>query len=145
MFGLPAAATKVGNQSSPDMSPFSTLPAGTLPGQRTMQGTRKPPSSTVPLPPANGVWPPSGQVKFSAPLSVREHDDGVVRRARSFELLHHRADDVVELRHARLVDGPAVLRRAHLLVLLGEVGDDVHARRVEPDEERLVVALAPCR
>ena len=29
-----------------------------------------PPSSTVPLPPANGVWPPSGQVKFSAPLSV---------------------------------------------------------------------------
>ena len=52
------------------MSPFSTLPAGTLPGQRTMHGTRKPPSSTVPLPPANGVWPPSGQVKFSAPLSV---------------------------------------------------------------------------
>ncbi|MCY1452395.1 hypothetical protein D9M71_693100 [compost metagenome] len=25
---------------------------------------------TVPLPMANGVWPPSGQVKFSAPLSV---------------------------------------------------------------------------
>ena len=22
------------------------------------------------MPPANGVWPPSGQVKFSAPLSV---------------------------------------------------------------------------
>ena len=52
------------------MMPFSTLPAGTLPGQRTIAGTRKPPSSTVPLPPANGVWPPSGQVKFSAPLSV---------------------------------------------------------------------------
>ena len=52
------------------MIPFSTLPAGTLPGQRTMQGTRKPPSMTVPLPPANGVWPPSGQVKFSVPLSV---------------------------------------------------------------------------
>ena len=33
-------------------------------------GTRKPPSSAVPLPPANGVCPPSGQVKFSAPLSV---------------------------------------------------------------------------
>ena len=70
MFGLPAAATKVGNQSSPEMMPFSTLPAGTLPGQRTIAGTRKPPSSAVPLPPANGVWPPSGQVKFSAPLSV---------------------------------------------------------------------------
>ena len=38
MFGLPAAATKVGNQSSPEMIPFSTLPAGTLPGQRTMAG-----------------------------------------------------------------------------------------------------------
>ena len=50
--------------------PFSTLPAGTLPGQRRIIGTRKPPSSAVPLPPANGVWPPSGQVKFSAPLSV---------------------------------------------------------------------------
>ena len=49
---------------------FSTLPAGTLPGQRTIIGTRKPPSITVPLAPANGVWPPSGQVKFSAPLSV---------------------------------------------------------------------------
>ena len=70
MFGLPAAATKVGNQSSPEMIPFSTFPAGTRPGQRIMQGTRKPPSSAVPLPPANGVWPPSGQVKFSAPLSV---------------------------------------------------------------------------
>ena len=70
MFGSPAAATSVGNQSSPDMMPFSILPAGTLPGQRTIAGTRNPPSSAVPLPPANGVCPPSGQVKFSAPLSV---------------------------------------------------------------------------
>src|SRR5271169_634916 len=70
MFGLPAAATKVGNQSSPETIPFSTLPAGTWPGQRTIAGTRKPPSRPVPLPPANGVCPPSGQVKFSAPLSV---------------------------------------------------------------------------
>src|SRR5208337_1269509 len=70
MLGLPAAATNVGNQSSPENNPFSTLPEGAFPGQRTMQGTRKPPSITVPLPPANGVWPPSGQVKFSVPLSV---------------------------------------------------------------------------
>ena len=70
MLGLPAAATNVGNQSMPDTMPFSTLPAGTLPGQRRIIGTRKPPSSAVPLPPANGVCPPSGQVKFSAPLSV---------------------------------------------------------------------------
>ncbi len=70
MFGLPAAATNVGNQSMPETMLFSTLPAGTLPGQRRIIGTRKPPSSAVPLPPANGVWPPSGHVKFSAPLSV---------------------------------------------------------------------------
>ena len=49
MFGLPAAARKVGNQSMPEMMPFCTVPAGTLPGQRTMAGTRKPPSMTVPL------------------------------------------------------------------------------------------------
>ena len=44
MFGLPAAATSVGNQSRPDMIPFSTVPAGTLPGQRIIAGARKPPS-----------------------------------------------------------------------------------------------------
>ena len=141
MSGLPAAATSVGNQSRPDMSPFSTLPAGTLPGHRTMHGTRKPPSITVPLPPANGVWPPSGQVKFSAPLSVVNTRIVSSSRPQVLELLHDRADDVVELGHPGFVDRPAVLRRPHLLVLLGEVGDDVHPRRVEPDEERLAVAL----
>ena len=50
--------------------PFSTLPAGTLPGQRIIAGTRKPPSNTVPLLCAKGVCPPSGHVKTSVPLSV---------------------------------------------------------------------------
>ena len=72
MFGLPASEANVGNQSSPDTIPFSTLPAGILPGHRIMAGTRNPPSSAVPLPPANGVCPPSGHVKFSAPLSVEK-------------------------------------------------------------------------
>ncbi|MCY1178699.1 hypothetical protein D9M73_190640 [compost metagenome] len=54
----------------PDMMPLATWLAGTLPGQRMIAGTRKPPSITVPLPMANGVVPTSGQVKFSAPLSV---------------------------------------------------------------------------
>jgi len=70
MLGLPAAATNVGNQSSPEIIPFSTLPAGTLPGQRIIAGARKPPSMTVPLLCANGVCPPSGHVKTSVPLSV---------------------------------------------------------------------------
>ncbi len=52
--------------------PFSIFPAGILPGHRIMAGTRNPPSSAVPLPPANGVFPPSGHVKFSAPLSVEK-------------------------------------------------------------------------
>ncbi len=50
--------------------PFSTVPGLILPGQRTMHGTRKPPSKTVPLVALNGVMPPSGQVNTSAPLSV---------------------------------------------------------------------------
>ena len=51
------------------------------------------------------------------------------------------ADDVVELGHAGFLNGPAVLRVAHRFILRREVRDDVHARRVEPDEERLVVGL----
>src|SRR5262245_41953683 len=70
MLGLPAAATKVGNQSKPEKIPFWIESAGTWPGQLKMQGVRKPPSNPVPLPPANGVSPPSGHVKFSVPLSV---------------------------------------------------------------------------
>ena len=50
--------------------PFSTVPGLTLPGQRMIAGTRKPPSNTVPLVARNGVMPPSGQVNTSAPLSV---------------------------------------------------------------------------
>src|SRR5947209_7450233 len=70
MSGLPAAATKVGNQSRPEKRPFCTVSGGMWPGQRAMQGTRKPPSMIVPLDCANGVVPPSGQVKSSVPLSV---------------------------------------------------------------------------
>ena len=70
-----------------------------------------------------------------------EHDDGVVVHAHVLELLHGGADDVVELGHAGFVDRPAILRIAHRLILRREVGDDVHARRVEPEEERLAVGL----
>ena len=66
------------------------------------------------MPPANGVWPPSGQVKFSAPLSVVKTRMRLVGDADVFQLLHHRADDVVELGHPRLVGVPAVLGRLQL-------------------------------
>ena len=44
MSELPAAATSVGNQSSPDMIPFWIVPGLIRPGQRTINGTRNPPS-----------------------------------------------------------------------------------------------------
>ena len=58
---------------------------------------------TVPLPPANGVWPPSGQVKFSVPLSVVNTTMVSFVDAHVLELLHDRADDVVELGHSGFV------------------------------------------
>ena len=141
MFGLPAAATKVGNQSRPEKMPFCTVSAGTLPGQRRIAGTRKPPSRTVPLLCAKGVCPPSGHVKTSVPLSVVKTTMVLSSTPMSFELLHHQADVVVELGHAGFLLGPAVLCVAHRFVLRREVRDDVHARRVEPHEERLAVLL----
>ena len=113
MLGLPAAATKVGNQSRPETMPFSTLPAGTLPGQRMIAGTRKPPSITVPLPPANGVWPPSGQVKFSVPLSVVKAT--MVLSSRPLSLSYFITEPTMSSSCAMPASsiGPAVLRRAH--------------------------------
>src|SRR5208283_3897284 len=70
-----------------------------------------------------------------------EDEDGVLLELVVLELLNDRADDVVELGHSGFVDGPAVLRRAQLLVLLREMGYHVHPGGVQPDEERLAVAL----
>ena len=141
MFGLPAAATKVGNQSRPEKIPFCTVSAGTLPGQRMIAGTRKPPSRTVPLDCANGVWPPSGQVNTSVPLSVVKTTMVLSSTPDVLELLHDQTDVVIELGHAGFFFRPAVLRVAHRLVLGRKMRDDMHARRIEPDEERLVVGL----
>ena len=141
MFGLPAAARKVGNQSSPEMMPFSTLPAGTLPGQRIIAGARKPPSMTVPLLCANGVCPPSGQVKTSVPLSVVKTTMVFSSTPMSLSFFITTPTIVVKLRHAGFVNGPAILGVAHRLVFRREMRDDVHPRRIEPEEERLVVGL----
>ena len=40
MSGRPATAAKVGSQSSCETMPFSVVPAGKWPGQRTKVGTR---------------------------------------------------------------------------------------------------------
>ncbi len=46
------------------------VPGWRTPGQRTIMGTRMPPSQVVPFSPWKGVMPPSGQLAVSAPLSV---------------------------------------------------------------------------
>ena len=100
MFGLPAAARKVGNQSRPDKRPFCTVSAGMWPGQRAMHGTRKPPSMIVPLHCANGVVPPSGQVKSSVPLSVVKTTIVLSSSPMSLSFCSTKADVVIELGHA---------------------------------------------
>src|SRR5215813_8730245 len=67
----------------------------------------------------------------------REDDDRVVIQTVVFEISHHRADDVVELRHTGFLDAPTVFRRAHRFIFLGQMRYDMHARRVKPDKERL--------
>ena len=141
MSGLPAAATSVGNQSRAEKMPFWTVPGLTWPGQRMMHGARKPPSITVPLVPLNGVMPPSGQVKTSAPLSVVKTDDGVVGLADVVQVLQEGADAVVDLRHAGFLETVVGLAVHQRLILRRQERPDVHARRVVPDEERLAVRL----
>ena len=101
---------------------------------------------TVPLHCANGVVPPSGQVKSFGAVVGGEDDDGVVVLAHVLELLQDEADVVVELGHAGFLHptsrSPSC---ASLLVLLGEVRDDVHARRVEPDRRTACRPSWPCR
>ena len=55
---------------------------------------------TVPLPPANGVWPPSGQVKFSVPLSVVNTTMVLSSTPMSLSFFITMPTIVVELRHA---------------------------------------------
>lgn len=66
---FPAAATKVGNQSSPDMISFSTVPGFTVPGHLTREGTLHPPSQLVFFSPLNGVELASGYRQTIGPLS----------------------------------------------------------------------------
>ena len=70
MSGSPAAARKVGSQSWCWTISLETTPAGILPGQRIISGTRNAPSQFVFFSLRNGVMPPSGQVFMCGPLSV---------------------------------------------------------------------------
>ena len=69
----------------------------------------------------------------------READDRVAFEVVVLQVLHDGADDVVDLRHAGFLHRPVVFRVAQRLVLGRQVRDDVHPRRVQPEEERLVI------
>ena len=141
MFGLPAAATKVGNQSSPEMMPFSTLPAGTLPGQRMIAGHAETAFHDRALALRERRLSAVRPGEDSVPLSVVNTTMVLSSTPMSLSFSITRPTIVVELGHAGFVNGPAVLRIAHRFVFRRQVRDDVHARRVEPDEERLAVGL----
>ena len=72
-----------------------------------------------------------------------EGHDGVVELAHLLQLLQHVADIVIHLLHAGFVDAPVLAAGLadHGHVLVVQHGRDVHARRVVPDEERLVGLL----
>ena len=52
--GAPAIPARVGMKSQAALTWSDTLPAGMLPGQCAMSGTRMPPSLSHPFPPLNG-------------------------------------------------------------------------------------------
>ena len=54
----PAIEQTVGSQSTPATTASSTRPAGTLPGHRTIPGTRMPPSYRLRFRPRNGPAEP---------------------------------------------------------------------------------------
>ena len=110
-----------------------TVPGLTTPGQRTTDGTRKPPSQVPPFSPWNGDVAAVGPGELLGAVVGREHHDRVFGDAEFVELGEQRADDVVELLHAV---GIQAIARA-VLVLRAQPRPHVHAGRVVPDEERL--------
>ncbi len=146
MFGSPAAATKVGNQSRPGHHPVLDLAGRHL--ARPAQDARHAEAAFH-----HGALA-AGERRLSA-VRPGEVLGAVVGRERrrwcccrrpvssSFCITAPTTSSSCAM-PASSIDQP-FSERAHLLVLLREMRDDVHARGVEPEEERLVGAAAPCR
>ena len=103
MSGSPAAARKVGSQSWCWTISLETTPAGILPGQRTIIGTRNAPSQFVFFSLRKGVVPASGQVFMCGPLSVAVHDDRVLSDPELVEQIEQLADVLVVVDHRVVV------------------------------------------
>src|SRR5208282_5760571 len=139
MSGSPAMARKVGSQSWCWTISLEIWPGWILPGQRTTIGTRNAPSQLVFFSLRNGVIAPSGQEFMCGPLSV-EYMTSVLS-SELVESVEHLTDVLVVIDH-RVVVRRLPASRLSLALRLG-VGEEMHVRGVEPDEERLArVVLA---
>ena len=114
--------------------PFRTEPALILPGQR-MNARHAP--AAFPVGVLLAAERRVGAIRPGVVLGAVVggiHDDGVVGDAQLVELVEHLADLLVVGDHPIAV----VVLPALAAVLVGEVGPEVHGRRVVPEEERLV-------
>ena len=125
-----------------------------LPGQRTMYGTRMPPSYSIPLPPRSGalsvmpsvVFTPGLDVAADAAVVAGEDDQRVLGQLQLVELRQHPADALVDAGDHRGV-GRVVVPADRRLVL--ELRDQLRLRLVrrvdaevrQVEEERLVLVL----
>ena len=114
--------------------PFSTEPAGILPGQRR---NRRHAPCAFPV----GVFLAAERCIGAIGPSVvlwavvgGIHDDGVIGDAQLIDLVEDLADLLVVGDHPVAV----VVLPALAAVLVGEVGPEVHGRRVVPEEEGLI-------
>ena len=98
-----------------------TLPAGIRPGQRTIAGTRMPPSNTVHLRPNNGALLDS----HSPPLSFVKIDDRVAGNTGSVDDAEQLADLPVEM----LDHGHVVRTRARSELVRHDVASMVRRNR----------------
>src|SRR5689334_8044710 len=106
MFGSPAIETKVGNQSRPEMMPFSTLPAGHLAGPANDASHAEAAFQRRALGAGEGGLPAIWPGKVLRAVVGGEHYNGVLLEVVVFQVLHYAADDVVELRHRGFLDRP---------------------------------------
>ena len=139
--GSPTAAIRVGIQSSWEKMSLMTVPGLTIPGHLTIIGTLKPPSQVVPFSPRNGVVPPSGQVNFSAPLSVLKITMVLSAIPSSSKLVEQYADAVVKFHHAVCIHAITGLA----LVLFTQVCPDMHTSGIVPDKEGFPCLHVPVR
>ena len=122
---------------------FLTVPGLMWPGQRMTQRSAHAAFPGGQLAALEGRGAAVGVGDGLGAVVGGEDDDGVVELAHVLQLLQDVADVVVHLLHAGFVDAPVLAAGLadHGHVLVRQHGRDVHARRVVPDEERLVGLL----